>query len=546
MLLVLALVSIIAIPAALFEAHAGTGTGGSPADSPRQVTLLFTNDFESAYDPIEAFWRDGIEQIGGIAHMATLIREQRAQAHPVFLFDAGDIFTGTLARRTKGAVSFDLMQLLNYDAMAIGNHEFEYGWQSFAEEKSRAPFPVLGANLFYAGTKHPYAQAWTILERGGIRVGVIGLLGQDAANALIPSNIAGVDVADPVAVLEQHVAQLRPEVDLLVVLIHQGPTAPMQTDDEADPRVFRGNRENLALAGAVPGVDVILAGHTDAGTEAPLVHPQANTLIMQTWGQGQHLGILDLSFDENGVLQAHRGELRAVDALRYPADPRVAERLQEWRDRHPDLREPVGRTEAVVVRRYYDESPLGNLFADIARSAAQAEIGLMPSGALRRDLPAGELLRVDLIDAFPFEDRLARVKLRGSTLLRVLEQGFSLERGLLQVSGITIAYDPDESIGSRVKTVCVNGEPLDLNRLYSVGTVEIIAKGGDAYRDFLDAHSVELTSATYAATLEQFFLDSALVRAPQTGRLRALENAEPSPTTCPTPPAPLAFAVNPD
>ncbi|CAN0603277.1 unnamed protein product, partial [Ectocarpus sp. 12 AP-2014] len=192
------------------------------------------------------------------------------------------------------------MQLLGYDAMAVGNHEFEYGWESFAEQKSRAPFPVLGANLFYTGTEHPYAQPWTILERDGVRVGIIGILGQDAATALIPSNIAGIEVRDPIETLRVHVEQIRPEVDLLIVLIHQGPTAPMQTDDEADPRVFRGNLENIELAGAVPGIDVILAGHTDAGTKSAIVHPDTGTLIMQTWGQGQHLGALELSLDGEG------------------------------------------------------------------------------------------------------------------------------------------------------------------------------------------------------------------------------------------------------
>ena len=335
----LALMLILLLPVAL-SSHASDA-----ATREREVTLLFTNDLESAYDPIDAFWRSDIDRIGGIAHLATLVGEVRAQSPRVLLFDAGDIFTGTLARRTKGAVAFDLMQLLAYDAMSIGNHEFEYGWESFSAEKSRAPFPVLGANLFYRGTEHPYAQPWTIIERGGVRVGVVGLLGQDAATALIPSHIEGVEVRDPAEVLREHVARLRDEVDLLAVLVHQGPTAPMQTDDEGDPRVFRGNAENLALAGSVPGVDVILAGHTDAGTEQPLVHPTTGTLIMQTWGQGQHLGRLTLFLDERGKILRHEGELVPVDAGQLEADSAVAQRLADWRARYPDLRDVVGHTD---------------------------------------------------------------------------------------------------------------------------------------------------------------------------------------------------------
>jgi len=203
----------------------------------RTVTLLFTNDFESAYDPTEAFWRDDMSRIGGGSQLAYFIDSMRSQASNPFLFDAGDIFTGTLAKLTLGELPFELMITMDYDAMAIGNHEFEYGWEEFASQKNRVSFPVLGANLFYKGTEIPYAQPYAILERNGIRIGVIGILGQDAATALIPSNIAGIEVKDPKAVVKQAVDILRPEVDLIVLLTHQGKTAPMQTDDE-DPISF--------------------------------------------------------------------------------------------------------------------------------------------------------------------------------------------------------------------------------------------------------------------------------------------------------------------
>lgn len=103
------------------------------------ITLLFTNDVESAYDPIPAFWLDDMSTIGGIAEMTTLIEELRQTEPNLFLFDSGDIFTGALAKLTKGALSFELMITMGYDAMAIGNHEFEYGHEVFAWAKNRAP-----------------------------------------------------------------------------------------------------------------------------------------------------------------------------------------------------------------------------------------------------------------------------------------------------------------------------------------------------------------------------------------------------------------------
>jgi len=182
------------------------------------ATILFTNDVESAYDPIPAFWLDDIELIGGLAEMTTLIDEIREKESAVFLFDAGDIFTGALAKKSQGQLSFELMISMGYDAMAIGNHEFEYGTEIIAWEKNRAPFPVLGANLFYKGTDHPFAQAHAIIERNGIRIGVIGIMGQDAATAIIPSYIAPLDVHPPAAAVQKSVDAIRDEVDLVVLL----------------------------------------------------------------------------------------------------------------------------------------------------------------------------------------------------------------------------------------------------------------------------------------------------------------------------------------
>jgi 5'-nucleotidase/UDP-sugar diphosphatase len=134
----------------------------------KTITLLFTNDVESAYDPTPAFWLDDISMIGGIAEMTTLIRTLRLTEPNVFLFDSGDIFTGALAKLTQGQLAFELMISMGYDAMAIGNHEFEYGHEVLEWQKNRAPFPVLGANFFYKDTDHPFAQAHTVIERDGV------------------------------------------------------------------------------------------------------------------------------------------------------------------------------------------------------------------------------------------------------------------------------------------------------------------------------------------------------------------------------------------
>ena len=140
------LLTLIVISVAALCACNGVDASGDTQST--TVTLLFTNDVESAYDPIPAFWLKGQEMIGGIAEMTTLIKRIRAEEANVFLFDSGDIFTGALAKLSEGRLAFELMITMGYDAMAIGNHEFEYGHEVFAWQKNRAPFPVLGANFF--------------------------------------------------------------------------------------------------------------------------------------------------------------------------------------------------------------------------------------------------------------------------------------------------------------------------------------------------------------------------------------------------------------
>lgn len=493
----------------------------------KTITLLFTNDFESAYDPVTAYWRDDMERIGGISQLATLIDQQRA-AHPnTFLFDAGDIFTGTLAKLTKGELAFELMLSMGYDAMVIGNHEFEYGWQELVQQKSRASFPVLGANLFYKGTNHPYAQPYAVIERNGVRIGVIGILGQDAATALIPANIAGVDVRPPAPIVQYYLDQLRNSVDITVLLTHMGKTAPMQTNDEASPEVYRGIEADMQLAGQLQGLDVLLGGHADAGTREPVTHPQTGTLVMQTFGQGQHLGFLQLQLDATSPtkpaitsrITSHSGKLIAVNSDALPPHPTVQAKLEHYRLQHADIYTELGSAESDLTRRYYQESDLGNLFADVLRDATQTPIGLMPSGALRKDIAAGPVRKVDLLDAFPFEDRMAVVELTGSQLMNVLEQGLSLERGLLQVSGLQITYDAAAPKYQRLRSVHVGDKPINVHQTYAVSTVEILAAGGDAFTQFKDGTLISLSRQQFGAALADYTKRSVLLEQPLDKRI---------------------------
>lgn len=495
------------------------------SDETTVVTLLFTNDVESAYDPIPAFWLDDQDMIGGIAEMSTLIESLRESEPNVFLFDAGDIFTGALAKLTLGRLAFDLMITMDYDAMAIGNHEFEYGQEIFAWQKNRAPFPVLGANFFYKGTDHPYAQAHTIVERNGIRIGVIGIMGQDAVSAIIPSFIEPLDVTLPSVAVQRSVDEIKDAVDLIVLLTHQGKTAPMQTDAESDPRLHRGNDADIALAGAVTDVDVVFGGHTDAGTPEPIIQPDTGTIIMQTYGQATHLGFLQLTIDNDSkAILSHDGKLISVDPAKHAPDPRIAKILDEYRDAYPQIREVVGRTEGYMARRYIEESDVGNLFADAFRQVAETDIAFIHSGSLRKDLPGGAVRLVDLLDTYPFVDDVIVKTLNGEQIRRALEQSLTLERGLLQVSGLNVRYDLSRSEGDRLVDVTHNGAELDNQQTYSVAAPGFLAEGGDLYTVFADLPEDRRAGSVKDVALA-YFADREVVQRPERGRQTDLNDS---------------------
>lgn len=451
----------------------------------KEVTILYTNDIESVYEPVEASWRDDMQRMGGMARLATLLDQERSRNPATFTVDAGDIFTGSLSKATQGALVFDLYSAMGYDAVNLGNHEFEYGWPVLHQVMQRARFSVLNANIYYTGTHINIARQYAILERDGVRVGVIGLMGVDAfVNTMMAANRDGLSVRSPAEVVQPLVDLLRPEVDLVVLLTHQNRTAPMQTNKEADPEVQRGYDEDYGLAGGVKGVDLIVGGHSDNGLNDPVQHPDTGTWIVMTFGQGLHLGRISFELGGEDGPRMTSGELIPVNADLLAEDSRITALISKARATHPRLTEVVGSLSGQALRRYYRESTLGNLMADMLKDFSGADVGLMPAGAIRADIQAGDVTVEEVLNVFPFIDQVSVVTLPGSALRQVFEKGLSLEYGLSQFSGVKLTYDGTRPAGSRLLSAEVGGEPLDEMKTYKLVTGSFTAKGGENYTMF--------------------------------------------------------------
>jgi len=450
-----------------------------------ELTLLFTNDFHSAFEPIPAYWLDGSPRLGGAAHLATLIERQRAAAKTSFLLDSGDMFTGTMSYLTQGEALMEMMTVMGYDAMGVGNHEFDYGWEVFERQITRVPFPILCCNVRYRGACVPFCRPYTILERNGVRLGVVGVMGWRAARyTIMPSKIEGLAFTDPVEETAACVEALRPAVDLVVVLAHQGLPGPMQTDAENEPGVQRPLDEDVAFCGAVPGIDVYVAAHSHRGLETPLVHPETGTLLVQTYGYGTRLGVLQLTVADRKVV-AHRGELLKVWSDELPPHPAVAARVGHYQKLvAAEIGPEIGRATRRLVRKYNAESPLGSFVADVIRERAGCDVGVTNAGGLRADLPEGGLHRGHVLDALPFVNTVVGLELSGRDLRGVVEQGVSLAAGMCQVSGVRAVYDLARPPGERVLDLRVGDRPVEDGRTYRVATNSFLAEGGDRYEAF--------------------------------------------------------------
>ncbi len=487
---------------------------------PKEITILYTNDIESVYEPVEAFWNPDIELIGGVPYLATLIKEVEAEEKVSFLFDAGDIYTGALAQATEGKLAFDIYSHIGYDAVNIGNHEFEYGWETLNRVMQRKRFPFLNANIFYEGTNINFSQPYTILEKDNFRIGVIGIMGVDAfINTMNSQHRAGLEIRHPIPIVQEYIDMLGDEVDLIVVLTHQNRPAPMQTDKEADPEVQRGFDEDYEMAGKLSGANVILAGHSDNGLWEPVRHPDTGTLICMTFGQGKYLGYLKLLVnDVENKTELIEGKLIPVESAKLQPDRKIVEIIETARNSAKHITKVCGNIDKLASRKYYRESNLGNLMADILRDAAKSDIAIINSGSLRADLNPGAVTIESLINIYPFIGKFHTVEITGAGVVKLLEHSYSLAYGYAQMSGIEARYDSRKPIGNRLIEASINGKPLDLNKKYTVASSAFVANGGDNYTMLAEGILIRKSDKRKIDYFIEYFQKAKNVKVPPIGR----------------------------
>lgn len=452
-------------------------------------TFLSTNDF---HGQLETGKLVSGKLVGGAAYIMTYINNYKA-LNPLgtSIFDAGDIMQGTpLSNLLSGESTIDVYNHIGYMASVVGNHEFDWGLDTLRERMAQANFPILIANVFNAGTdiRPDWAKPTTMFTVKGQQIGVIGVTSKDTPTIVMTGNVAGLEFRDPGTIVSQLIAELRSEgADIIVVLAHM-------------PDVYGGAVSGEMATVAVPGVNLIISGHSHSGYSG-LIN---NIPIIQQYSSGTAIGVSNLRYDRlsDSVISS---DLKVVTTYNADVTPNaeIAALVTDYQSKVAPIVSAVKASTLGSISRTANaagESAMGNLIADAQRWKGGTQIAFMNPGGIRaaieyssypHDITYGDFLTVQ-----PFDNKLVTMTMTGSQIYTLLEQQFTPNHSspkVLLVSGIKYSYNLALPAGSRITALTLtDGTPIANDAsTYTVTMNEYLATGGDKFTAFLSGTDVK-------------------------------------------------------
>ncbi len=494
------------------------------------LTILHTNDFHARFEPISKY--DGPcsaednaagECFGGTARLVSAIADAKARTNNYILVDGGDQFQGTMFYTYyKGKAAAEFMNKLGYDAMTVGNHEFDDGPEVLRGFVDAVDFPILMSNADYASEPllDDVIKSAVIIERGGEKLGLIGLTPQDTPDLASPGD--NIVFKDPVETVRAMVERMEANgVNKIVVLSHSGLNVDKRIAEETT------------------GVDVIVGGHDNSllsntieGAKGPYPVMVGDTAIVQAYAYGKFLGELNVTFDDNGVITEAVGEPIIMDAA-VTEDAPTVERIKELAGPLEEIRNKVVAEAAEPIEGDRSvcramECPMGNLVADAMLDRVKdqgIDVAIANGGGLRASIDAGPVTMGEVLTVLPFQNTLSTFQVKGATLLEALENGVSqIEDGggrFPQVAGMSFAFDASAAPGSRVSDVTVGGAPLDPEKVYGMVSNNFVRNGGDGYAMFKDAMNAYDFGPDLADVTAEFLARNAPYQPYTDGRITA-------------------------
>jgi 5'-nucleotidase/UDP-sugar diphosphatase len=525
-----------------------------------ELNILHINDFHSRIESVNKFdstcsaEEEGKgECFGGAARLLTAINQTRdalkADNKNVLLLNAGDNFQGSLFYTTyKGAVEAEVLNAMKFDAMAVGNHEFDDSDDVLATFLDKIQFPVVTANVVASAASKvgDRIKPHIVLEVGGQKIGIVGAVTNDTPEIANPG--PNITIADDIAKITEAVQAVKAEgVTKIIALTHVG-----------YPR-------DLAYIAKIPDVDVVVGGHTHTllsntvkGAAGPyptwVDNPGGYKVpVVQAFQYSRYLGDLKVVFDDNGVVKSAEGEPIPVD-VKFQPNADMVKRVDELKAPIDELKKKVvGSTETAIEgdRKICRaaECSMGNLLADAQLDRVKDQgitISIQNGGGLRASIDAGEVTMGEVLTVLPFQNTIATFQIKGSDLVAALENGVSqIDDGagrFPQVAGMKFSFDKSKPVGSRTSDVQVKeGDAfvaIDPNKVYGVVTNNYVRGGGDGFKIFATAAQ---NAYDFGPNLEQAVADYLTAHNPYKpytdGRITDLT---PAGYTPPPPPAPAA------
>jgi 5'-nucleotidase/UDP-sugar diphosphatase len=504
-----------------------------------RIHLLWTNDVHGHIAPEGATFMnpDFPPPLGGAASAAAYIKGVRAEAakagESVLLIDVGDIFQGTpVGNKTEGRAVIDYFNEIGYDFLVPGNHDFDLGREKTEALARRSHFPWVCANLVEASTGEvvDWCTPTVMLERGGIQIGVIGLITPDTERMAFPANIAGLKFLPMAETVRRYEKKLRAAGAQIILLgVHAGlpydakegwkqitesqEEEGRQSQDTYGGYARSGAMNLMELANAVAGIDVAVGGHTHRGYAEPWIDPVHHTLCFETFGNGSSLGHAILKIDrQTGTLIGYEAPsdgstlVTLFEDELWP-DTTVQERISPAVEAaEAEMDKVVGRTTAALGRGDAGSNLVGKLVTDAMREYFDADFSFQNLGGLRADLPAGDITARDIFGVLPFGNELLIVNMPGEILRRVVETKLAGHGDGICISGGEVVYDLNRPSYDRVLSFTLGGEPLQDDRMYRVVVTNYLMEGNSGL-DFLTTipeKDVELTQITTAEAVEHY------------------------------------------
>ena len=518
----------------LLTSAALVGLSAGMAAADYQLTILHTNDIHSRIESINKYDStcnaEGEAEgkcFGGIARVKTAIDAKRAEleGQNYLVLDAGDPFQGSLFYTTyKGAAEAEFMEAIGYDVMAVGNHEFDDGPEGLAGFVDAVSFPVISGNLDLSASNvlKDKVGGHVTLEVGGKTIGIISALATDTVDTSSPG--PNVVFQDEIESLTADAEALTAEgVDIIIALTHVG--LP----------------KDLEIAAAVPGVDLVVGGHShtllsNVAERAAGSYPMmvGDVPVVQAYAYSKYLGEITLTFDDAGNVTAAEGEPILLDASVTP-DEAIAARVAEMGGPIEELKARVVADSTAVINGDRTvcramECEMGNLVADAMLDRVKdqgIQIAIQNGGGLRASIDEGQVTMGEVLTVLPFQNTLSTFQVTGEQILAALENGASqIEEGagrFAQVAGMKYTITLSAEAGSRVSDVMVaEGDgfvALDPAKTYGVVSNNYVRNGGDGYKMFVDAENAYDFGPDLADVTAEFIAANAPYTAYTDGRI---------------------------